>query len=564
LSVLRGRSRRWIALTGVVLLLGALVPALVSLAVAQAASSPAQSVAQAGSPAQPGGPTAVGQGKMTPAGVGVARGNLRTTPFVKPFLPASMSPAAYQAAKAAAATIAAPSRSGVGPSVVLHPPAVRGSRTNRNGTNFANSAGSGVSCNCAPPDVDFAVGRTRVVEVVNKNVDVYTKGTSTSAPSLVKRTSLRSFFGLSSTERITDPRVVYDNIWNRWIIVLTRRSASSSDTVHRFFLAVSTSSNPAGSYFKYRVTFNLGPTPDGDWLDFPGLGFDQDAIAITGVMFDTPTGGDKGSIIIGIPKARAYNGLGFSFGFPVFDTGVIQPNIVLDQNHRMFLTAARDDLDQIQVFACTDLEKPGATSCSLTAGVGVGFDMLVPPNASQPGSTVPIDTLDARFENRGYQSGNSVWQVHTINESNLPTPRFYQIDTATNTLTQQGDFFTSTISNSQDYNASIAANRIGEAFVTWNVSNASSFIRIRFSGRHLSDAAGSMNSPGIGLFTSTRTYTLATTGEPPRRWGDYSGTALDPQSYSSTCGSQRRAWVANEKVETNGTWGSRFGRIGYC
>jgi hypothetical protein len=543
---------------GVLSLLGALVPVFSSLSIAQARSQ-----AQAGGPAA-GGPAAVGQGKMILAGVGIPHGNLKTTPFVKPFLPVTMSPVAYKAAKAAAATKAAPSRGGAGPVAPRTPPSLQGSLTNRNGTNFANSSGSGVTCNCAPPDVDFAVGRGRVVEVVNKNVDVYTKGTSTSAPSLVKRTSLRSFFGLSSTERITDPRVVYDNIWNRWIIALTRVSASSTDTTHRFFLAVSTSSDPAGSYFTYSVTFSLGPSPDGDWLDFPGLGFDQDAIAITGVMFDTPAGGDKGSIIIGIPKARAYNGLGFSFGFPAFDTGVIQPNIVLDQNSQMFLTAARPDLDQIQVFTCTELEKPGATSCSLTAGIGVGFDMLVPPNAAQPGSTVPIDTLDARFENRGYQIGNSVWQVHTINESNLPTPRFYQINTATNTLTQQGDLFASNISNSQDYNASIAANPSGEAFVTWNVSNSTTFIRVRFSGRQVGDPAGSMNSPGVGLFSSKNTYTLATTGEPPRRWGDYSGTALDPRSYSSTCGSQRRAWVANEKVQTNGTWGSRFGRIGYC
>lgn len=499
---------------------------------------------------------------MTLAGVGVPHGNLKTAPFAKPFLPVTMSPAAYKAAKAAATTAAPPSRTGSGPLVNMIPPSLRGSLTNRNGTNFANSAGAGASCHCAPPDVDFAVGRSRVVEVVNTTVDVYTKGTSTTGPALLKRTSLRSFFGLSSSERITDPRVVYDNIWNRWIIVMTRVSASSTDTVHRFFLAVSTSSDPAGSYFKYRVSFNFNVTPDGDWMDFPGLGFDQDAIAITGVVFDTPAGGYKGSIIIGIPKARAYNGLGFSFNFPAFSTGVIQPNIELDQNSRMFLTSARPDLDQIQVFTCTELEKPGATSCALTGGIPVGFDMQLPPNAQQPGSSVPIDTLDARFINRGYQMGSSVWQVQTINDAGLATPRFYQINAATNAIIQQGFFFAS--GTSQDYNASIAANQLGEAFVTWNMSNASTFIRVRFSGRQAGDPLGSMNSPGVLLFASANTYTLATTGEPPRRWGDYSGTALDPSAYSSTCGSQRRAWVANERAVPDGTWGSRFGRIGYC
>jgi hypothetical protein len=513
------------------------------------------------------GPDASGRGTGRLIGVGAPKNEagLKAQAYHKRFIPVGINRAEYRAAKSGAAVSGAPARVSITPK---HAPPIQGNLTNRNGATFANSAGTGVSCNCAPPDVDIAAGNTQVVEVVNLAMEVYSKGTSTTAPSLLLRTGLRSFFGIPSTTRITDPRVVYDDVWDRWVITLTRVASSSTDTVHQFYLAASTTSSATGSFFKYTMNWSLGfGTTAGDWMDFPGLGFDQDAIAMTGVFFDTPDGGFKTSGVIGMAKARLYNGLGISFPIKGFSTGVIQPNIVLDQNARMFLLTANTASDRVDVVTCTEMEKPGSMACSIKAGPGVGFNMAPPPSAVQPGSAVPIDTLDGRFENRGYQVGSSVWQANTISAAGLPTPNFYQYNSSTNGLTQQGcpggtcQWFNSSIANSNDFNASIAANALGEAFVTWNSSSSTVRIQARFSGRHVGDALNSMNSPGTLMFQSPSTYTLATSGEPPRRWGDYSGTTLDPQNYGS--GAQRRAWVANEKVESNGTWGSRFARIGY-
>jgi hypothetical protein len=552
-SLLHRKSRHRIALAGAFFVVAALAP----IGMAQAGGVSDNSRA----------PDASGSGTGRLMGVGAPKNGagLQGRAYHTPFLPVGVDRAEYRAAKSGAAISLAPARASIEP---RHAPPVQGGLTNVNGANFANSAGTGVPCNCAPPDVDVAAGNSQVVEVVNLAMEVYTKGTSTTAPALQLRTGLRSFFGIASTTRITDPRVVYDDVWDRWVITLTRVASSSTDTVHQFYVAVSTTSSATGSFFKYTMNWALGfGTTAGDWMDFPGLGFDQDAIAMTGVFFDTPAGGYKTSGVIGMAKARLYNGLGISFPIKGFSTGVIQPNIVLDQNARMFLLVANTASDRIDVVTCAEMEKPGAMACSIKAGPGVGFNLAPPPSAVQPGSAVPIDTLDGRFENRGYQVGSSVWQAHTISAAGLPTPNFYQYNSSTNGLTQQGcpggtcGWFNSSIANSRDYNASIAANALGEAFVTWNSSSTTVRIQARFSGRHVGDALNSMNSPGSLMFQSTATYTLATTGEPPRRWGDYSGSALDPQNYGS--GAQRRAWVAIEKVETNGTWGSRFVRIGY-
>src|SRR5262245_30657413 len=64
-----------------------------------------------------------------------------------------------------------------------------------------------------------------------------------------------------------------DSTWNRWIV--TADAFAESSTVQRFFIAVSTTADPTGSFFIYNlnVTFFVN-----DFFDFPQLGMDQDAI----------------------------------------------------------------------------------------------------------------------------------------------------------------------------------------------------------------------------------------------------------------------------------------------
>lgn len=67
------------------------------------------------------------------------------------------------------------------------------------------------------------------------------------------------------------------------------------------------------------------------------------------------------------------------------------------------------------------------------------------------------------------QTGNFLWQVHTINLVGYAAPKFYQINTATDTVVQS-DFFYGT-STSYDFNASIAANSDNDIFVTWSMTD---------------------------------------------------------------------------------------------
>jgi hypothetical protein len=245
----------------------------------------------------------------------------------KPFMPTD-DPQAYESAKNLANIAAAQSASkpGADPSLAaqpLAPPIIRG-------PNFAGLA----QTTAFPPDTHGAAGVSQVVEVTNVTMRAFSK-----TGAILCTFTLQALHGAS--EFIFDPRVVYDQAWNRWVFVSTRRSTSANDTVRRFFIAVSTSSNPCGSYFRTTFTFGGGPFNNGDWLDYPGLGMNQDAILITGNIFDTPTGGFKFATALGIAKARLYNGLGFFV--PMF-TGLpatLQPPIVYDQDKDAFFSRSQ-------------------------------------------------------------------------------------------------------------------------------------------------------------------------------------------------------------------------------
>jgi hypothetical protein len=387
-----------------------------------------------------------------------------------------------------------------------------------------------------PPDTHGAIGLDHFVEVTNSHIDIFVR----TNPSMRTSISLAAFFGYT-TRVLFDPRVVYDSVWNRWVV--TAEAFQESSTRQLYFIAVSTTSNPLGSYFIYalNVTFNAG-----DFWDYPQLGYDQDAVIFTANVF-TASGGFRGADMFAVAKARLYNGLGFSV--PVF-TGLratLAPPIVLDQNARTFLIAASGG-SSLSLYTLTNSSRPNGIQ--LTGPVNIAVPAYsVPPSAPQPGTTARLDTLDGRFVNASTQSGNFLWQAHTVALGSFAAPKFYQINTATNALVQSAFFFGTT--TSFDFNVSIAANSANDVFVTWTMTDPprGTQAQVRFSGFDHNNGTTYVLSPGIAAFTSPTSFNGG-------RWGDYSAVTVDPRN-------NRRAWLVNENVLANHDWGSRIVGIGF-
>jgi len=475
-------------------------------------------------------------------------------PRVKPFRP-TIGDAAYKALKAKAAqALQAPAALGITAPAPLAPTALT-SKINFDGVNSVTAG------NFRPPDTEGAAGLNHFVEITNSHLDIYLKA----APNnLVKSVPLSSFFGYTA-QSLFDPRVIYDSISQRWII--SADAFAESTTVQKFFFAVShglpnDSSDPTGAFYIYNVNVSDGL---GGFWDFPQVGQDRNAVIFTANFFDSLDNFIDARMFT-VAKSLLYSGPSQTIIPTKLFTnlvGTLSAPIVLDTNPDTYLVAADSgiNVNTVTIYTLTNSAANPPTLNSTNPDHITVPTYSFPANAPQPGTGAQLDTSDARFVNAGTQIGNSLFQVHSI--SRRPTRqvgaicRFYEFDTVNKTVLQHGDFNRS--STSFDFNASIAANRRKDVFVTWSATDTNANAEVRFSGRLHFDPLNVIPSPGSLLFGSATFFNVSADPVKNQRWGDYSAVSLDPADPSGAT-----AWIVNERIPdptSHTTWGSRIGRI---
>jgi len=107
---------------------------------------------------------------------------------------------------------------------------------------------------------------------------------------------------LRSTDSLTDPRVQFDNVHQRFSLAVTVAPASNSATP-AMWVAASDSADACGTWRVYRLTFSGSPFPAGTFLDFPMLGQETNALLISTRNL-TPT--SRNFTVFGLPKAAIY------------------------------------------------------------------------------------------------------------------------------------------------------------------------------------------------------------------------------------------------------------------
>jgi hypothetical protein len=172
----------------------------------------------------------------------------------------------------------------------------------------ANTFGQGAF----PADPTIAAGPTHILTAVNAAVSIYTK-TGTCALS----TSLSTWFAnvCPSCTNTVDPRIVYDSLNGRWIMVAQRAVAPSTSKI---LLSVSQTNNPTGSWWNWALEGNLlfGVNTR---ADFPDVGFDNLTGAQNGAIYITtnqhrytsPFEFEVAMLYI-LPKSAIYAGSGFT------------------------------------------------------------------------------------------------------------------------------------------------------------------------------------------------------------------------------------------------------------
>lgn len=151
------------------------------------------------------------------------------------------------------------------------------SATNANlGINFEGNAQGG----SRPGDPMTAVGPLNVVSTANSTVRIRAK-TGGAPTTWTAQVFLGAVFGGF------DPKVEYDIIGQRFIMLFDDQNGRDNAT---YYVGISQTSDAMGGWYVYSFDMTLdGSTPTTHWADFPGLGYDNNSIYMTGNMYNLKT-----------------------------------------------------------------------------------------------------------------------------------------------------------------------------------------------------------------------------------------------------------------------------------
>jgi hypothetical protein len=404
----------------------------------------------------------------------------------------------------------------------------------------ASTGGTPVDPNfrVAPPDTTGDVGPNHYVQWVNLRYAVYTLtrdvGNNITAFNLVpgfpKQGNViwQGFGGRCQTDNDGDPIVQYDQLADRWI--LTQFAVSA--TPYTQCVAVSTSPDPTGTYFRYSFSYNRS------FNDYPKMGVWPDAYYIAYNMFrngQTFTGNtvcafERAQMLVGGAARQAcVNTTGGHSLEPSDLEGTTlppagSPNLLMSLSS----TAVQFWRFSVNWVAGTGtltgpINVSGVAAFSRACGGGT----CIP----QPGTTNQLDSLADRLmyrlSYRNFGDHESLVINHSVTSGSGVGVRWYELRNATGqtlgsanpVLFQQGTFAPT---NDFRWMGSAAMDKTGGIAIGYNISSSSIKPSIRYAYRGPADPLGTIgNETSIQVGPGIQNGTL-------HRWGDYSTISVDP------------------------------------
>lgn len=396
-----------------------------------------------------------------------------------------------------------------------------------------------------PPDTHGGVDSNYAVCAVNGVLKIQNKTTHASVSSV----SLDNFWGaslLGTGGGSFDPRVYFDPYGKRWILVAVS-VVDNTFTNSKILIAVSKTSNPTGTWYKFAVDVAAG----GNWLDFPTVGFNKKWIAVSGNYF-TAGGSSVNSAIWCFDKTTIYSGASAPYqNFTGITNFTICPAVTYDANlNSLFLLAifnrGASSGGQLILRKITGpvgsatlsgtIANPSAGS--LPSGVNRWAQGPNTDFAPQLGSTNKVQTNDDRITNVCFRN-NKLWTSHTVffpsSSPSRSSIMWWQMDTA-GTPNQIG-----LIDGVNKFYAfpSLAVNAANDALIGYSYFTSTTYPSAGYSYRLGTDPLDSMRTPFI--YRSGKKYYYQTFGGTKNRFGDYSATCVDPSN-------DRDLWTAQESV----------------
>ena len=410
-----------------------------------------------------------------------------------------------------------------------------------------------------PPDPVGDVGPSHYVEMVNLVYAVYSKtGTLLLGP-VDTGTLWQDFAVPDCTDPSGDPIVVYDQLADRWILSqFTTRGLDDPSLPFYNCVAVSTTGDPTGSYYRYAFGTGLF------FPDYPKYGVWTDSYVITTREFGPTV--EYGIGVYGLEKNKMLNGQparAVSFFLdgndpdvlPLVGDGLLPADIDGKQKPppgtAIPIVGTQDDsyvygatFDALNVWdlevkwrstpvASLDLRNQlpvAAFDSNFPCVGGLGSRDCLP----QPGITNTAQYVDIlsyrqrptwRLAYRNFKGYESLVTTQSVEATpGMAGMRWYEIRRANGTysLFQQGTY--APADGVHRWMGSVAQDKKGNIALGYSVVNGVDvFPGIRYTGRLASDPAGQMTL-GEGVVVNGSGVQTTTNS----RWGDYTSMNVDP------------------------------------
>ncbi len=389
--------------------------------------------------------------------------------------------------------------------------------------NWQGLSGSGY-----PPDPSGAASSTHYFQAVNTQYRIYTKTGGAVAGG--GPFNLSALWAGSTNDG--DPIVMWDKYASRWFM-------SQFNGNDRLLVAVSTSTNPLGTYY----TYTFVPKP-GSFPDYPKYSIWSD-----GYYFSTNIGSpyklgaiDRTKMLAGNPAATMISlslpttpNIGFFAPLPADADGQLPPSGTPCPAFTHVDDTWGVASDQLRIFNITiNWVTPASSSIVLNQTLSpTAFNVSFTSgwnDIPQPGTTQKLDAINGvlmfRAQYRRWAGYNTAILSHAVIVN--PTTkqsgvRWYELRQNTGTgvwsIYQQGTYAPD---NHFRWMGSAAMDDNGSIGLAYTISSATISPSLRYTGRNATDPLGQM----------TFSETIAVTGTGAQsgvnRFGDYSHTALDP------------------------------------
>ncbi len=385
-----------------------------------------------------------------------------------------------------------------------------------------------------PPDPDIMVGKDHVVVGVNTSFQVFDK----SGNSLVGPTLYEDFWGSNcatgeSDVVMFDPYSAYDEENGRYVLGITAYDESLNGGDNGWAcIAVSQTDSATGSWNLYSFDGNPGGGSD-YFFDYPHIGVGQDALYLGSNMFGASfvrnhifafekdvmyAGGAANFAKINVgssnftlqpAKLKGY----LTGGWP---TNANEPHYFVDSQYG-------NNQNTLTVWAFSD---PWGSPSLTSAGNVTVNTYSLPISQPQSGGS-NIQGNDNRLLDVEYWGGK-LWATHTVGcnpgGGTVNCVRWYEINmnSGSPSLVQQGTFATSSQYNSFP---DLGVNACGDMLVGYTKTSSSMYPSVYVAGREAGDPSGQLKDETL-VHAGEAVYTAY--DSVPRRWGDYTGMALDP------------------------------------